>query len=339
MGASDDSMDFDDLNYEDFELLVGLLLVREGFVIKETPPGRGVRGPDFQVVDEKGIAAIVEVKHFRHSKRVPLSALAEFLDDVDRRRQQFAGVLGMLVTSFALTGSASDVVRARDGVVLWDGSHVQALLVKHPDVAVTADRLRQQRLAVTAQMESLKKTAAEPSLSIRLTSVLAGMKPGRSDWRAFEESGTRALTQIFEPHLGPPEVHNRTDDGLDIMDAIFPIRSSSAPWSVVRAEYRSRFIVAEYKNHEDYIGQREVESIQQYLWSKAHRSFGLLVSRRGPNQSAVAARRRAWVAEEKMVVFLSDEDLIYMAQLREEGGDPFEVIDRQLEEFLRHLNP
>jgi len=41
---------------------------------------------------------------------------------------------------------------------------------------------------------------------------------------------------------------------------------------------------------------------------------------------------------DKMIVFLEDDDLIEMAQLREAGNDPYEVIDRQLRTFFRKLS-
>lgn len=37
-----------------------------------------------------------------------------------------------------------------------------------------------------------------------------------------------------------------------------------------------------------------------------------------------------------MIVFLSDRELV---EMREQGEDPLEVIDAQLEEFLRTLTP
>lgn len=40
-----------------------------------------------------------------------------------------------------------------------------------------------------------------------------------------------------------------------------------------------------------------------------------------------------------MIVFLNAADLISMLEMRENGEEPFEVIDAQLEEFFRTLSP
>ena len=40
-----------------------------------------------------------------------------------------------------------------------------------------------------------------------------------------------------------------------------------------------------------------------------------------------------------MIVFLTDLELVEMLLMREHGQEPFDVIDAQLEEFLRTLTP
>jgi hypothetical protein len=63
------------------------------------------------------------------------------------------------------------------------------------------------------------------------------------------------------------------------------------------------------------------------------------VSRELPAPQAVVQRRRAWLEQQKMIAFLTAADLISMLEMRENGEEPFEVIDAQLEEFFRTLSP
>ena len=167
---------------------------------------------------------------------------------------------------------------------------------------------------------------------------LGGISCGKDGWRDYERVCTKILTHIFTPDLAAPDIQMRSDDGLEILDAIFPIRSSLPPWSLVRSEYKSRFVVAEFKNYCDPIGQRQVESISQYLWDKAQRNFGFLVSRTDPSQSAKAQRRKEWL-NGKCIIFLSDDNLIEMLDLRESQRQPFDIVDAQIENFLRSLSP
>lgn len=229
---------------------------------------------------------------------------------------------------------------AESHITVWDGTRVAELLALHPDVLPIVKGVQASRGQLKNLLEDLKApTKSLQSRSERVAGELSAIPQGRTRWRDFEILGTRILSDVFSPHLGAPETHARSDDGLDILDAIFPVRGTAPPWATVRSEYRSRFVVAEFKNYEREIGQRQVESIEQYLWNKAFRSFGLLISRVGHDEAATKARRRAWIEHDKLIVLLCDADLIDMTQLWEEGQDPFQIIDAQLEEFFRGLCP
>lgn len=333
-------MDFTDLNYEEFELLIGMLLAREGFAIVRTPRDGHPFGPDYEVRSPDGIPTFVEVKHFRRSTRFPTTLFVQFKGELARLQAQYPGARGILALSGSVSASVMNAVLDSGDLAVWNGDKVQELVEKHPDVLPTMGRLKGHRLELATQMDSLKSPIFDAqSFAARLTRELKNVPPGKDGWRDYEKVGTRALTELFEPALGAPDVQSRSEDGLDIQDAVFPIRADSPPWALVRAEYQSRFAVAEFKNHVGEVGQKQVESLAQYLWKKAYRSFGILVSRKGPDQSAMTARRRAWVEQDKLIVILKDEDLIDMAQMWDEDEDPFQVINAQLEEFFRRLSP
>lgn len=240
----------------------------------------------------------------------------------------------------SLSNRAADFVRGQGDVQIWDGKTIESLLVEHPDVVVAVAGARDHRLGLTAQLDALVTEAPRASSHAeRFATELQAIVPGRANWQEYERVCTRFLTELFWPQLGAPETQSRSEDGLDIMDAIFPIRSRNPPWLQVRSEYHSRFVVAEYKNYQEPIGQKQVESIAQYLWKKAFRSFGLLLSRKGPDTSALVARRRAWVEQDKLIVFLCDDDLIDMARHWDGETGPYDVIEAQIEDFFRTLSP
>lgn len=138
---------------------------------------------------------------------------------------------------------------------------------------------------------------------------LSELKRGRDDWQAYEDLVVEMINYAFYPELGIPLLQSRSEDGLDIRDAIYPIKSQHWFWNEVRTACQTRFVVVECKNHDYEPGQREVESLQQYLYAKALRTVGLLVARRPPAPPALIARRRAWVEMDKMILFVSDDEL------------------------------
>jgi hypothetical protein len=74
-------------------------------------------------------------------------------------------------------------------------------------------------------------------------------------------------------------------------------------------------------------------------YAKALRTTGLLVARRPPSPPALIARRRAWVEMDKMILFMSDNDLAECVMAKSRGEQPEEILDAQLDELLTSLAP
>ncbi len=324
------------LDCSEFEILVGLLLQREGYKILSGPGHPATIGPDYVAASPKLLPVVVEAKHFIRSD-VGRSLVLRFVGDIQRYRKQEPDAKGLLVISGSLSSAATEAVARAQDVDVWDGQVVSTLMTKHKDL----ERVFQATINTKGsfQLKVQRLLADTTSRATDLSAVLRTLPCGRDHWREYERICTEMLTYAFTPDLAAPDIQSRSDDGLDIIDAIFPIRSNQPPWSLIRSEYRTRFVVAEFKNYCDPIGQAQVESIAQYLWRPAQRFFGLLVSRQQPGASAIAQRRRKWLEEEKCIVLLANEDLCEMVQLREASEQPFNVIDAQLEDFFRTLTP
>ena len=330
-------MEIQSLDYSEFELLVGLLLQREGYKILKTPGPPGTQaGSDYEVIGPDGIFYFVVVKHLRSA--VPFALVHRFVHDIERLRSARGEGQGLLIISGTFSSRVLEFLASQAHIKVWDGSIIQDLLRGYPDIAGPAVK------AATVRKEFLLQGASlllppERSESAALIAGLSAVLPGPTGWKAFEGICVDILSYTFSPALGAPEIQNRSDDDLDIIDAIYPIRSRDLPWSSVRTDYRTRFVVAEFKNYSEPVSQRQVESLAQYLWQPAMRMFGILVSRSTPSASAYAARRRAWLESQKCIVMLEDDDLVDMLHCTESGSDPFEIVDAQLEEFLRGLTP
>jgi hypothetical protein len=166
---------------------------------------------------------------------------------------------------------------------------------------------------------------------------LEGVPRGMPGWRAYESACVDILNFAFSPSLTLIKVQSTTQDGLDRRDAVYAIASRPGFWDELKREFRTRLLVAEFKNAAAPIGQREVESLEQYLLPQAHRAIGVIGSRLGPSPNALAARRRAWVTANKMIVFLSDDEMHEIVDRRAIDDQPECVIERQINSFLSVL--
>jgi hypothetical protein len=246
----------------------------------------------------------------------------------------------LLVLSTPLSEEARS--RLRQGVPfleIWDYTVLANLLDKHPSVWKEFANL----IALQSQIQSKIGQGGVPDAmnaqAEALLARLAAVPAGKTGWRQYEDVCIEILTYAFVPPLRLPKIQSRSEDGLDRRDAIFPIGTGHTFWENVKHEYSSRLVVAEFKNYDSPIGQNEVESLQQYLLPKAKRSFGLLCSREPPLESAIKARRRAWMLAENIILFLSDDDLKDIVRARSVEDDPSSILESQLDEFFIKLAP
>jgi len=325
-------MDVKKLNWEAFETLVARLLSASGNVILEQSR-RGVSGPDLVLRSPAGNNILVEVKHFNKQVTLPTALVRKITHDLERYSKLENVDHLLLVTSNELSKAALEEISKYRNIQVLGPSWIQESLRKNPIIEREFSSLIEAIDQIEAPINDDKEAPSENSL----ITELKNLPPGRGHWREYEDHCVKILNYLFLNPLAPPKIQSRTEDGLDIRDAIYPIRLGNPHWDTLRNECRSRFMVAEFKNYTDPPGQREVESIQQYLYPKAMRSFGVLCARQAASDPAHKQRRRAWVESEKLIIMLGDVDLIEMIQLKDSGEEPFEVIDAQLEEFFSVL--
>jgi hypothetical protein len=235
-----------------------------------------------------------------------------------------------------LPQNLKESIESSEGITVWDLRHLNELLASYPAVA------QDFQLLLDAQAVARRGLALPTPLDPRaqeLIDRLDVLAPGRATFREFEDLCVEILNYAFFPQLGVPSVQSRSEDGLDIRDAVLPITSDQAFWQEIKQICSTRFMVGEFKNYTEQIRQREVESIQQYLYLKSMRMFGVLCSRNQPSESALLARRRAWVEADKLILFLSDEELKDLVRAKSYGEKPTDVLDAQLEEFFLRLAP
>ena len=332
-------VDLSNLEHEQFENICGLLLLSEGFrnVTKYGSPNFADKGVDLRAESPQGEDVVVQTVLFNKTASGPnMQRLKMKLIDLSRGRSLLNAKRALLIISTSVLAKLKVEIHKAD-VEIWDESVIQKLLAKHPSIETKVEQL------VTAQT-ALSMLVTQPNRTIdhigtKLLAELEKVLPGTAGWRNFEDACIAILNYVFVPPLRIPMIQKRSEDGLDRRDAIYPIGASSAFWESIKYDFSSRLVVAEFKNHEDAIRQSEVESLQQYLYPKAMRSFGLLCCRQQPSESAMKARRRAWMIGSAMILFITIEDLNELVKLRSSGADPSTLLDGQMTEFFAQLSP
>jgi hypothetical protein len=316
------------------------LLLARGFAVVTDPRAEDLR-IDMLCEATDGSRVVVDCRH--HQWEPGWGLVRRTIDRLMRARVHFAAGRAMLL----LASPLPDVLRReysehRHWLSILDVREIDVAVRQYDDVHRSASALIKAAFGAFDGTQNQGLRNASPFRNRRVLELLlqlARMPTGRASAAAYEDLVVEVLNYAFYPSLGIPTQQSRSDDGLDLRDIVYPIRNQHWFWQEMRSCCRTRFVVVECKNHAEAPGQREVESLQQYLFDKAMRTVGLLVARQRPSPSALVARRRAWLEYDKLILFLSDDDLAELLLAKSRGEDPEELLDLQLDLFLGSLVP
>jgi hypothetical protein len=108
-------------------------------------------------------------------------------------------------------------------------------------------------------------------------------------------------------------------------------------WNTIVHQFRSRYIIFEFKNYKAKIKQGQIYTTEKYLFGSALRSTAIIISRSGADKNALAAARGALRESGKLMINLSMDDLCNMLNLKDNGDDHNTVLLERVDEMLMKL--
>jgi hypothetical protein len=162
---------------------------------------------------------------------------------------------------------------------------------------------------------------------------------GAAGWREFEDVCVEILTRLFVPPLTRPRIQARTYSGTDRRDAVFANRNINGHgnWGHLFNELNARMVLFEFKNYgAEEVGKDETNQTRNYLTAPMGR-LAMICSRRLPDNGAHIKRNTIFSEDGKVILFLTDENLIEMLHMQERGEDPSDLLMDLVESFyLQH---
>ena len=101
--------------------------------------------------------------------------------------------------------------------------------------------------------------------------------------------------------------------------------------------FHSKYIIFEFKNYSGTVTQMEVTTTARYLYTKALRSVAIIVSPNGFSVHADKAARGALREEGKLLLPLTNAELIGMLQMQDNGEYPADYLSDKLDSLLIDL--
>lgn len=174
-------------------------------------------------------------------------------------------------------------------------------------------------------------------LGQKLISNIEHIDSGNHDCHRYEKIMTEALQFIFSEDLGGWHEQKNSDDDLHRFDLVCSIRSSKNLWSFISQNLDSRYIIFEFKNYSKQIGQSQIYSTEKYLYEKAKRKVAFIISQYGANTNAIVAAQGSMREHGKLIINLTNSNIIKFINLKVYGDDPCEELLQIIDDFLIRL--
>ena len=172
-------------------------------------------------------------------------------------------------------------------------------------------------------------------------SKLLAIKPGKGERsKEYEDICVEILKNVLGEYLGLWKVQESSNNGLYRFDLCCKIKNgvNQDIFDTIKNYFNTKYIVFEFKNYEKEISQKEIYTTEKYLYEKALRRVAIIISRKGASKNALSAARGCLRENGKLIMCLSDQDLIELINIKEKEEQPTaEFFEVMLDDLLIQL--
>ena len=175
--------------------------------------------------------------------------------------------------------------------------------------------------------------------SDRLIYKLQSWVPRDNDYTRYENLCVDVLKYLFDDELALWRVQERTYDNLYRYDLVCRIKDGkvSGFWKTIEQFFNSKYVIFEFKNYREQITQREIYTTEKYLYLKALRGVGIIISCYGTDNNAEKAIRGTLRENGKLILIVNNQGLIEMIEAKTKGREPSGYLYDQLDTMLVDL--
>lgn len=162
---------------------------------------------------------------------------------------------------------------------------------------------------------------------------------GKEGAEEFERICFEALQLAFSDDLTLWRKQKKSNSGLYRFDLVCRIKDDIQKtfWKILERFFSTKYIVFEFKNYSDEITQEQVYTTEKYLYTKALRTVGIIITANGADENAKKAAKGVLRETGKLILLLDKNDLIQMCKRKQEDDDPSNFLMDKLDELLFEL--
>lgn len=340
--------DFEDIIYE-------LLNIFNFDSIEREPKLEGRYRPDF-LVQESDTKYIIEVKYYRTNSLQP-----SLIDNAIYYLKQYKDYKKVLIISSFINFQDRHLLNVKyPDIEIIDGYDLLYASLNNIDIleklkgAISIDSYDESYFdyyknfnnrnnfinkAKVRNNKSIKENEVKSSEeATRLISELENINAGKKGFIKYEDICVKILNYLFYSAIGAKQYQFESDDKLSRFDLVVRINPITEFWKFIVNEINSRYVIFEFKNYKDKIGQREILTTERYLLNLALRKVAIILTRKGYNESAHKFIRGALRETGKVIIVLNDEDLKEMLKMKMSGSDPTNLLFDKFDELFMNIS-
>ena len=339
------------------EKLVYKLLILSNYIIDIEPRIDNEKcafRPDFIISNESG-KKIVEVKEDRSEciSRIVLSEAVEQVRMYGNICEKFYNecVQSILVVSCFVSNDVKKKYYEKYNVLIIDISNLiylvqdddnmmkQLIECVHYDISsINPEEIL--NISFLKTNNNVGDGLCQCSKAIEFINKLESLPYGKinnSD-KEYEKLCTDIINYLFKSDFTKMIDQHSTDDKMFQMDLICGLKGTSEFWKNLIQHYNTRFVVFEFKNYEEEISQNLIYVAEKYLYDATLRNVAIIISRKGFSNNAHKAANGILTENKKLVIDLSDEDIIAMLRMKADKEDASDYMLDKLEEWLMSIS-
>lgn len=265
-------------------------------------------------------------KHFREERVTP-DLLKELESKLDNAQIQLDIIC--LVTSGDITSIGQAIAVRHPKIRIWDRTVLNGLVYKH--LNSVGKYFKWYEIALESISKEIEKISSKKYLEFE--NKLKTCPSGKKYFAQYERVCKEILEYLFEGQLKPFDNQNETSDETQRRDIIFRNLRKSEFFERIFARFNADFIIFDPKNYRNEIEKQEFESISKYP-NKAIGNFAVLISREGETEVAKNTQARIFRDSDKIILSISDSNLLEMISRKERGENPEDLLSDLLDNFL-----
>lgn len=327
----------------------------EGFIKKlfdhynltvDSPSSFVDRGYDFEIKDNDSIY-LVEVK-YSHSLYLSLYVFLNAINQLKNTSLIYendnVSYTPILITTAKISPDVRTIIENKGIVVLdilnllyliQDYDNLMSELISMLDFSVN-DLIPQKPNCILFNHN--KPFRMPNNKGLNLKNRIVAWKTTNSS-TMYENLCIDVLKYLFDNELSLWQKQAHSNDDLYRFDLICKIKDGRIGgfWKTIIDFFSSKYIIFEFKNYTDKITQKEIYTTDKYLYIKALRSVAIIISCHGTSTNADKAIRGTLRENGKLILSVSNKDLISMIDMKLNNELPSDYLYSKLDELLINL--